>query len=294
MGLQTPDAQVVPQTPQFAASFVMFLHAVALAAVEQHTVPTPLQALCMQSGSRQSTSPSQSLSTPSPQVASVASVGVHEQLAVVPVPMHVEVPVQAGCVPHRQAPPVHRLAFVALHAVQVAPPVPQLAVDGEATQVLPLQQPAHVAGSHTQVPAWHFCPAPQAAVAPHAQVPVALQLSERVVLQAVHAAAFVPQAERAGGEVQVVPEQQPLAQLVTSHTQLPPMQCWPAAQAAFAPHLQAPPAHESARTGSHALHCAPVAPHWVAVVAVTQVEPLQQPVGQVVDVQPAQAWATHV
>jgi hypothetical protein len=70
--------------------------------------------------------------------------------------MHVELPVQAGCVPHRQAPPVHRLALVALHAVQVAPPVPQLVVVGEAMQALPLQQPAHVAGSHTQVPAWHF------------------------------------------------------------------------------------------------------------------------------------------
>jgi hypothetical protein len=289
-----PLVQASPQTPQFAASVVRFLQAVAFAAVEQHTVPTPLQALCRQSGSAQSTNPSQSSSTPSPQVVSVAPVGVHEQVALAPLPVQVELPTHAAWVPHRQAPPVHRLALVALQAVQVAPAVPQAAVVGVATQVLPLQQPAQVVGSQTQVPAWHFCPVPHFAAPPQVHTPAALQPSAWVALQAEHAAAPVPQLAVVGGVVQVVPEQQPVLQLVESHTHEPDTQCWPAAHTAPLPHLQAPPAQVSARTGSHALHWAPAVPHCAAVVAVTQLEPLQQPLGQLAAVQPAHTWLVQV
>jgi hypothetical protein len=153
MGVQVPVEHVTPQMPQFIGSFERFLQAVALAAVEQHTVPAPLHVLWRQSVSAQSVVPSQSLSTPSPHVVSVAAVGVHEQVAAVPVPMQVDVPVQAGPVPHRHAPAVQRLACAALQALHVAPAVPQAIVVVAVTQVLPLQQPAHVAESQTQTPA---------------------------------------------------------------------------------------------------------------------------------------------
>lgn len=152
-GVHMPLEQVTPQTPQLAGSFDRFLHDVALGPVEQHAVPLPLQALCRQSVSAQSMVPSQSLSMPSLQVVSVALVGVHEQVAAGPVPMQVEAPVHAGPEPQRQTPAVQRFACVALQAEQVVPGAPHAAVVVVVTQVLPLQQPAQVAVSQTQVPA---------------------------------------------------------------------------------------------------------------------------------------------
>lgn len=56
------------------------------------------------------------------------------------------------------------------------------------------QQPEQVEGSHTQAPEEHFCPTPQAApVAPHTQVPLALQRSVLLVAQLTQAAPFAPQ-----------------------------------------------------------------------------------------------------
>ena len=147
--VQEPLEHVTPQTPQFVGSFDRFLHDMALGPVEQHAVPLPLQALCRQSVSAQSVVPSQSLSTPSLQVVSVAPVGVHVQL----VPTQVDVPVQAGPVPQRQVPPEQRLAWVGLQAEHVVPGAPHAAIVGIVTQVLPLQQPGQVAVSQTQVPA---------------------------------------------------------------------------------------------------------------------------------------------
>ena len=59
-GLQVPEVQATPQMPQLAGSFVRFLQTLALGPWPQQAVPTPLQALCWQSGSAQSTRPSQS------------------------------------------------------------------------------------------------------------------------------------------------------------------------------------------------------------------------------------------
>lgn len=152
-GVHMPLEQVTPQTPQLPGSFDRFLHDMEFGPVEQHAVPLPLQALCRQSVSAQSMVPSQSLSTPSLHVVSVAPVGVQEQVAPEPVPMQVEVPVHAGPVPQRHAPPAHWLAWVALQAEQVVPGAPHAAVVVIVTHVLPLQQPAQVAVSQTQVPA---------------------------------------------------------------------------------------------------------------------------------------------
>jgi hypothetical protein len=224
-GEHAPEEHANPHTPQLAASVVRFLHEVAFGAVEQHTVPTPLQALCRQSGSAQSMRPSQSSSTPSPQLVSVAPVGVHEQVALEPLPVQVELPTHAACVPHRQAPPVQRFAFAELQAVQVAPAVPQVEVVGEVMQVLPLQQPAQFAGSQTQVPAEHFWPVPHFAAPPQVHTPAALQPSACVALHAAQVAAAVPQLAAVGGEVHVVPVQHPLLQLVESHLHTPETQC---------------------------------------------------------------------
>ena len=87
--------------PQLFGSFVRFLQAVALAAVEQHAVPAPLQALWRQSVSAQSMVPSQSLSTPSPQLVSV----VPPSDTQVQFPLtHVDVLPHCGFVPHLQVP----------------------------------------------------------------------------------------------------------------------------------------------------------------------------------------------
>lgn len=87
--------------PQLFGSFVRFLHAVALGAVEQHAVPAPLQALWRQFVSAQSICPSQSLSMPSPHTVSVVPPSVVQlQLPAT----QVEVLPHCGFVPQRQVP----------------------------------------------------------------------------------------------------------------------------------------------------------------------------------------------
>lgn len=63
-------------------------------------------------------------------------------------------------------------------------------------------------------------PLPQAAEAPHLQLPP-LQLSAFVVSQVVQEAPVVPHEAVVGGETQVVPLQQPLGQLAALQTQAP-------------------------------------------------------------------------
>lgn len=182
--------------PQLFGSFVRFLQAIALGAVEQHAVPAPLHALWRQSVSAQSMVPSQSLSTPSPQLVSEVPPSV-EQLHVPDV--QVDVLPHCGFVPHLQVPAEQVSAYVELHVVHTTPPVPHAEVLVPDTQVLPLQQPAHVAGSHTQVPPWHFWPVAHCAPEPHRQLPDAEQLSERVVEHVVHELPLVPQCACVGG-----------------------------------------------------------------------------------------------
>jgi len=120
---------------------------------------------------------------------------------------------QAAALPQRQDPDVQLSALVALQTRQVAPPVPQLAVDG-ALQVVPVQQPSgHEVVSQTQAPTAQRWPAPQAAAVPQAQLPLVAQLSALFTSQATQAPPAVPHAA-VPATLQVAPEQQPLAQVV--------------------------------------------------------------------------------
>jgi hypothetical protein len=75
--------------------------------------------------------------------------------------------------------------------------------------------------------------------------------------------------------------QQPLVQLVASHTHWPATHRSPAPHAWPEPHRHVPPWHESLVVGSHVRQFAPAAPQDEAVAA-TQVFPLQQPLAQLV------------
>lgn len=137
-------------------------------------------------------------------------------------------------------PPVH--VCVLLQVWQVAPPLPHAPVLVPAAQVLPLQHPVHVVGSHTHAPPEHFCPVPhvpvvqvppQPSLPPHA-TPVQFGVHpehtppEQVPLTA-HFAQVDPSWPHAVVDVpprQVDPEQQPLHD-VGSQTHAPPSQCWP-------------------------------------------------------------------
>lgn len=120
----------------------------------------------------------------------------------------------------------------------------------------------------------HTWPAPQAAPVPQWQLPPVQALPE--VPQLAQVAPLVPQA-LALGVTQTPALQQPLGHEVASHTQVPPRQRWPAAQAAEPPQWQAPPWQLSA-PAPHAPHAAPEPPH-SAAVGTTHWFPLQQPVG---------------
>jgi hypothetical protein len=94
---------------------------------------------------------------------------------------------------------------------------------------------------------------------------------------------------------QLLPKQQPLAQLVVSHTQVAlapvPEQRVPDGQAPpVEPHTQLFDA-ESQRlvvVPAQVMQAAPAAPHSVSVSGVMQDEPLQQPFGHSVELQPEQ------
>jgi len=103
-----------------------------------------------------------------------------------------------------------------------------------------------------------------------------------------------PHCESVGGATQSFdPLQQPLPQLVPSHTQLFPTQWRPTGHWPMVPQRHWPALHAFERTASQAKHAPPSMPHWLAVVMPMQLEPLQQPPGQVVALHPVQAWATH-
>ena len=90
-----------------------------------------------------------------------------------------------------------------------------------------------------QWPPWHFCPATQLGLAPHAHPPLA-QVSLSARSQVRHLPPLVPQA-LGSFTAQKLPLQQPLGQLLESQTQAPLTQCWPSAQGPpVAPHWQTP------------------------------------------------------
>jgi hypothetical protein len=102
-----------------------------------------------------------------------------------------------------------------------------------------------------------------------------------------HASPPAPQAASASPGKQRLSAQHPAAQLLPSHTQAPPTQCWPAEQGAPAPQAQAPSAEQpSLSRASQATHAAPAGPQ-VARARGWQMPPAQHPAGHEVTLQAA-------
>jgi hypothetical protein len=158
-----------------------------------------------------------------------------------------------GPLPHMQAPPSQALERVlehwlpppqwhrpalqlsarpALHTVQVPPSLPH-ALTVLPPQLLPEQQPLEqVLALHTQLPPEHCWPATHAAPAPQAQPPSAPHALARAALHIWQLPPSMPQSDSEGASHMWLVSQHPLAQLVLSQTQPPPVQCWPAMHAA--------------------------------------------------------------
>jgi hypothetical protein len=126
---------------------------------------------------------------------------------------------------------------------------------------------------------------------PHWHAPL-VQLSASVGAHAVHAPPALPQAAGLLG-VQVLDVQQPLGQLVPSHTHVPLLQRWPGLHAGPVPHLQLP-AEQMSPVAPHDTHAAPERPHAVDAPEVLHVSPEQQPLGQLAAVQPLHTPPVHV
>lgn len=203
---------------------------------------------------------------------------------------------QAGEVPHRHAPLVHRSARVATQVPQLDAEAPHADVvwfAGVTQAVVPAQQPVvHEPGVHTHEPPWHARPGPQGGPFPQPQVPPSQPSA--LAPQGAQAWPLAPHEVFVVGVMHWPPLQHP-AQLVVSHTQLVPSQRRPGPQGAPAPQPHPPsPWHREAVTGLHAAQLLPRAPQLAAVVGVTQVLPLQQPLGQLVasqtQVVPLHTW----
>lgn len=170
------------------------------------------------------------------------------------------------------------LAVTGLHAVQVAPPLPQLPAAGT-EQVLPAQQPlgqlAALQGPPVQTPLLHVWPAPHAGPGPQRHSPFAEQVLAREGSHATQVSPPTPHDVRFR-TVHVEPLQHPAGQLVASHAHWPPTQRWPVAQAGPPPQPQLPLVHESVRVRSQVAHEAPAAPQ-LEIEAALHVEPTQHP-----------------
>jgi hypothetical protein len=176
------------------------------------------------------------------------------------------------------------------HAEQAEPCVPQAVVVVPGKHAFPLQHPVgHDVALQTHAPPEQICPAEHAAVPPQVQAPAELHPSA-VTPHVVHVAPWSPQVV-ADGASQTFPEQQPLGHDVALQTHAPLVHTWPVPHAGPDPHLQAPAAQLSDCGSPHAAHAAPAVPH-VAVDEVSQVVPLQHPVGHEVALQ-TQAPAEH-
>ena len=210
--------------------------------------------------------------------------------------MHATPEPHCGPVPHWHAPPTQPSAWVELQVVQAAPPVPQALSVLPVMQVEPLQHPlGQLVASHTQLLLTHRCPVAHWELLPHRQLPDDEQLLARVLEQVVHELPLVPQSLSVGGLMQLPLSQHPVAQLTLSHTQLPETQCRPTEHCELLPQRQVPELpHALARTGSQAKQAPPSMPHCAAVVGVMQVEPLQQPPGQLAALHPVHTWLVQV
>ena len=122
----------------------------------------------------------------------------------------------------------------------------------------------------------------QGAVEPHLQLP-AVQRSACDWLQAVQVPLPAdPHARVVFPTAQVFPLQQPVVQLLASHTQvLVPEQRWPAAHAGLLPQRH-PDVEQLSAVIPHAAQLIGFVPHSASVGGLTQVVPLQHPFAQLV------------
>jgi hypothetical protein len=194
---QVPEAQVTPHTPQFVGSAPRSLHAVALGAVEQHTLLAPPHCLCRQFGSAQSTSMSQSLSTPS--LHEFSTPPLPPPIGQVQVPPSQTEPAPQMLTPHWQLPLLQVLACTGSHAVHTTPLSPQALTLLPLWQVLPLQQPLQLLVSHTHTPFWQRWPELQMGPVPQVHAPAAEQPSARVDEHELQLPPGGPQLERVCG-----------------------------------------------------------------------------------------------
>jgi len=197
---------------------------------------------------------------------------------------------QAAVAPQVQAPAAEQAsAIIGSQATQVPPALPQAAVDDVVQMPLAQQPLGQDCALHTQRPPTQTTPEPQAAVAPHRQVPVASQLSARLPSQAIQVPP--PAAQAAGPSVlQVPPAQQPFGQVWASHVQAPATHSEPAPQAGPTPHEHAPTVEQlSARVGSQLAQVAPARPHDEALRGDVHIPSAQHPLGQDPALQPAHA-----
>jgi hypothetical protein len=215
------------------------------------------------------------------------------------VPSHTHEPLRQRCpvthaapLPQLHSPAVeHESASAAVHALHVVPAAPQ--ADSESVVHTPwVQHPAgHDVASQRQTPCAQCRPGAQGAPAPHAQVPVASQVSASKESHAKHdePAGAHSVSERVS---HVVPWQQPSGHDIASHTHWPPMHRCPATQAALPPQVHVPPVeeHPSAFVASHAMQTLPPAPHVATLGGVWQSSPVQHPSGHW---QPVQTPAVH-
>jgi len=111
--------------------------------------------------------------------------------------------------------------------------------------------------------------------------------------QDVQATPFSPHAETVGGSSHSEPLQQPEEQDTDPHEHAPPMHAWPAAHAAPPPHLHTPPTQLSA-VRPQLVQAAPPVPHAEEFGGDVQVDPEQQPDGQVVEPHPLHTPPEHV
>jgi hypothetical protein len=155
-------------------------------------------------------------------------------------------------------------------------------------QVLPLQQPTQESSSQIQAPETQRCPSSQAVLAPQRQAPVEEQLSVRIGSQAMQVTPSTPQVSRE--RVWQAPlRQHPSGQETEVQRQAPLTHSVPMEHGAEEPQRHSPSKQRSVVVSLHVVHTSPVSPQSLKVGGATQSVPLQQPLGQVVELQLAQA-----
>jgi hypothetical protein len=146
---------------------------------------------------------------------------------------------QGGLVPHMHWPEALHVSVAPVHDEHEPPPVPHVAAE-LVWQVFPSQQPlGQLVASHAHDPLVHSWPLAHSPPLPQAHVPIDEQPFARVPSHFTHAFPPAPQFVNVGIS-HVVPLQQPPAQDVALHTQLPIEQTCPELHGGEVPHMHTP------------------------------------------------------